>query len=919
MLPNLLLHQEVRACHQCGLRDLCHGPVGAEGPSQCRLAFVGESPGEGEDRSGRPFQGAAGKFLDQLFEWYLEPVGIFRAQCLITNLVKCRPPDNDFDIARDHKAHLVCPPLWLDKEIQQANPQIVVALGAQAARYLMRDWQFSMDKDHGIPRLINGHIVFPIYHPAAGFHDSRNLRHTMDDFKQLARLISTIDLGVCDLQQCIDRIIPHDLYAGKELYQVATTTDQALSLLSQPFFAIDTETIPTAEGQKLWSIQVSSAPGTAWFIPAHLVPDPRTAIPPTSTVLVHNWLYDEQFIHIPSFLDTMMMAYLLQLQLGLKDLAWRLCGMEMHDYDEYTKPYRRDKALGYLRKIARVDWGAPPKIDPEWKWDNKKRDLTLSATRPRKINQKIYDRIEKSLDDPSYDPYVKWRDVDSREKVAIERRFGPMLDASLEDAPFDDALFYSCRDPDATFRIAPILSAQIQELGLEKVLMDLDLPTLEFAREMMDEGMMVDEQVLRDLSEQCIEGMKSTVDQMEQKLKEAKDQQSLSYDQVLPFITPNGLNFRFNPNSPIQTAKYVLGWDGKGKLPSTEEKVIKQLDHPAAPFIVEYRQNAKIKDSYADKLLPFLDDRGRVHCDVFPAGTETGRLRMSNPPLQAIPTRTKLGGLVRNAFKARSGYVILCIDYSQIEMRVLAHVSRCKNLIYIFTTGGDAHTVMATRVFHVTEDEVWADEKRYRYPVKRLHFGVVYGITAVGLYNGMIEEGAEGWELDQCQAVIDTYYEENPEIRGYTQQQLNQARMFGYVRDPLFGRIRHIPEVYVPINWIAAEGERQAANMPIAAAAQGILKTATRQIRDWRREVWNKQHPDRPFYMINQIHDELIFEVPIEHLHSIAYCCKSIMEDVGEQLNLCVPIVAECKAGESWGTATKLEFEKPKKPKELVT
>jgi len=913
------LYQQNRACTSCGLRSLCQGPVPAEGPPQVRIAMVGESPGDGEDKSGRPFQGPAGQFLNQLFEWYLHQVGIHREQVLITNLVKCQPPDNDFDIAREHKAHTICPSLWLDQELNLANPQIVVALGAQAARYLLKDYRFSMDSDHGFPRIKGDRIIFPIYHPASGFHDTRNLRNTMADFKSLAQLIELLDCAVPP-SEAVNLIIPQDPFTNKEQYHLVETTEHALQLLSQPYYAIDTETIPTPTGQKLWSIQVSSQPGTAYFIPAHLVPDPQTAIPDTSVVLVHNWLYDQQFINIPTFIDTMIIAYLIQYPLGLKDLAWHLCGMEMHDYNEYTRPYRREKALAYLRKASRTDWGPAIKLAPEWIWDNKQKGLIQKHKRPTKLNRKILDRMEKALNDESYDPYIKWRDVDSREKITLEKEMGPMLDASLEDAPFNDAMFYSCRDPDATLRIAPILMEEAKRLGVDRILFELDLPTLEFAREMMDEGMGVDEEKLRDLSEKCIERMKETVANMVTTLSTAQQEGQLDHTQILPFITPDGLDYRFNPNSSDQTAKKILGWNGNGKQPETKERQLKLTKHPAVPFIVDYRQTAKIRDSYAEKLIPYIDSNSRVHCDVFPAGTETGRYRMRNPPLQTIPTRTELGAEVRKAFKAtRPGYVILCIDYSQIEMRTLADISGCRNLINLFNNGGDAHTNMASFVFNVSEEVVLSDERHYRYPIKRLHFGIVYGITAEGLYMAMLEEGIEDWDRQQCQEIIDSYYKVNPEVKAYTLSQFEHARRYGYVRDPYFGRIRHIPEIYVPVKRIAGEGERMAANMPITSSAQGIIKLATVAVRSWRKNVWNEYHPNHPIYMINQVHDELMMEVPKEHVDLIAFCCKSIMEDIGKTLvkvdgtvGMSVPVVAECKAGENWGDAKKLEM------KELV-
>jgi len=331
-----------RSCTACPLISQCAGPVPAEGPSNATLMFVGESPGEGEDRTGRPFQGPAGQFLNQL----LSGIGVDRSAVVVSNLVKCRPVDNDFGECIKTGASTICPPLWLDKEISLVRPSIIVALGAQAARYLLSDPSFSMEKDHGHPQkaFINGfsYIVFPIFHPAAGFHQAQYLRHTIDDFKQLGRLLNGERLG---------NLLPHDQFPSPD-YHLVETEDEAMDLLSRPYYALDTETIPTPEGQKLWSVQVSNQPGTAHFIPASLIVDPATAIPKSSLVVVHNWLYDQDYINIPNFLDTMTMAYLLQLPLGLKELAYRLCGMEMDDYQSYTRPYRKQKALEYLQRAS---------------------------------------------------------------------------------------------------------------------------------------------------------------------------------------------------------------------------------------------------------------------------------------------------------------------------------------------------------------------------------------------------------------------------------------------------------------------------------------------------------------------------------------------------------------------------------------
>ena len=269
MLQPLL--PDTRSCTACPLHHQCHAPVPAEGPSltsatDIKLMFVGESPGEGEDSSGRPFQGPAGQYLNQL----LTNIGISRSDIVVSNLVKCRPADNDFGECIKTQANTICPSLWLNKEIALVNPEIIVALGAQAARYLLRDSNFSMEKDHGHPRYVTFHgwegIIFPIFHPASGFHQSQYLRHTNSDFQQLGKLLSGAPLS---------SLLPHN-QCPDPTYTMATTIQEAQDLLQQPYYALDTETIPTPTGQRLWSVQVSSSPGTATFIPANLIPNPES-------------------------------------------------------------------------------------------------------------------------------------------------------------------------------------------------------------------------------------------------------------------------------------------------------------------------------------------------------------------------------------------------------------------------------------------------------------------------------------------------------------------------------------------------------------------------------------------------------------------------------------------------------------------
>ena len=441
--------------------------------------LVGEAPGANEDKLGEPFKGRAGQYLDYL----LESIKLPRESVYISNCVKCRPTNNRDPLPSEVNT---CAHLWLDMEIEVVNPRVIVALGLFAARYILNDPTFTMEKGHGIPRLVSSRIVLPVYHPAAALHNTRTMRPVQEDFGVLERLINGTP---------VDQLIPQDQYPNPD-YKEVTNIHEAKELLQQPRFALDTETIQVDNKPQVWSVQVSSSSGTGYFIPSSiwgqgdslLSLDGVVQIPETSQVLVHNYLYDAQFISIPNPIDTMVAAYLLQLPMGLKELAYRFCGMEMHSYEEYTLPYRRKKALSYLYRLAsymadvkvpsnpkaknpkkfkRTVWGWPEPPDiADLEWDNRIGELALKEKHPHNINGKILDRIRKSFTDPEYDPYKAWYDIDQRERALVEKIFGTMPDVDLRDAPYEQAVFYSTRDPDATIRISQVLLPMLEESGL---------------------------------------------------------------------------------------------------------------------------------------------------------------------------------------------------------------------------------------------------------------------------------------------------------------------------------------------------------------------------------------------------------------------------------------------------------------------
>ena len=868
------LYNAERQCTDCYLHKHCLGPVPGVGPINATVMLVGEGPGEHEDETGRPFTGTAGQMLDEMLDY----IGLDRNQVFIANCVRCRVRNNATPSMED--VHF-CADKWLAMEIRIIKPQIIVAMGQPAIRYLLDDDTLTVEHTHAIPqwRTIEGQpvMVFPVYHPAAGLYTTSQLRMVFDDFRVLGDILQGANP---------ESYVPVDQYP-LPVYTEVTTTAKALELLSMSEYSLDTETVPGPDGVSvLWSVQVSSGPGTAWFIPAHLIPDPKTCIPETSLVWVHNYLYDEQFIHMPKFVDTMVMAYLLGLPQGLKQLAWRLCGMEMKDYDEYVAQYRQDRAMEYLMDAEHQVWDPPVPLG-DVKWDNKHGGVVEQFRKPMHMNTKIWKLLDdvqagklNKAGEPT-DIFRRWQATDSREREQVEAVHGPMLDASLEQVPHDQAVYYSSRDADATWRVKGILQGLVNERELGFVLNAVDIPTLPVLMEMMDQGMPINRQHFLDLSREYTARLN-----------------------VSAVRCANAGGFgTFNPNSPHQVADLVYGRHKLGfpitkrtdtGMPSTDDRELKKVKHPVVAEILEYRSLLKLKTTYCDVIAEEAiesDGWWWIHTILKATRTETGRLTSSEPiNLQAIPIRTEEGRRIRQGFEAPPGYVLLTADYSQIEMRQVAHETQSPYLLQLFWDDLDMHTFTASLVFGISYEE--ANQSKYRYPMKRVNFGIIYGITAQGLYEGLLEEGIEGWSLMDCEDLLATYDERFPEVKAYRQLQTNHARRWGFVKDWI-GRMRFIPEVFCPVKRIKAEGERAAGNMPIQGGAQAILKLATNKIKGLRDAgqcpVW--------FKFLLQVHDELVILVKEEDAETLAQWIRPIMEEV---VKLSVPVKANVKYGKTW-------------------
>ena len=839
-----------RMCRACDLRDGCKGAVPAVGHGKVML--VGEAPGRNEDTYGKPFTGDAGKYLNSL----LDTIGLKREEVIITNTVKCRPLRNRTP-GRDEAEF--CKTRWLDLEITMFQPEIIVAMGKVAIETFLGE--ASVEHVHGIPQYITyqGRAItlLPVYHPAAGFYDSSLMRAIAADFAVLGELVqgNTVDH------------IPDDLevvYTGWDGPTLEEFDRKA---------AIDTEIVD----DKLWSYQVSFEPGSAQFIDASIA-----RYIPGKQAIVHNYLFDAQWLNLPEYCDdTMLMAYLLGLPQGLKELSWRLCGMEMASYTETISGHRKTKAMNWLNQAALLDWPDPPELEVVT-WDRKENKLKTQLKKPQHINRKLKRIIAdvvsgKELKNGPVDPWARWHQIDARERAEVESIMGPMPDASLADIPREQAIYYSARDADATMRVYRVLQELLKERDLLYVYC-MDQQTLPIALEMQNNGMAVDKNYLINLGRHYLE-------QMEAKAEEI-------------FEALHGR--RFNPNSDHDLRK-VFYEELKNKptkftptgLPSVRGEELSKIKHPAAKMVEEYRHLAHLKDSFCDALPSKVDTDGRIHTTINTTRTETGRWSMKNPNLQQIPSRSEQGRAIRKAFIASDTTSLIAIDYSQIEMRVAAHLAQCQSMIGMFQEGRDIHTETASQIFGIPIEEVTSQQ---RYPTKTMGFGVIYGLTPHGLQNQMQLEGLTDWTETRCEEFITWYYELRPELRAWQEHTKAQAMRDGYVRD-MFGRLRYIPELLCPIERYRSAGERQAVNMPVQSSAQGILKLAMGLLH---------RSPEVPFMWLLQVHDELMFETLDRDTARFVKWAKGVMESA---VKISVPVLAEAKVGKNWGEMKELPVE----------
>ncbi|MFC2062572.1 DNA polymerase I [Chloroflexota bacterium] len=439
---------------------------------------------------------------------------------------------------------------------------------------------------------------------------------------------------------------------------------------------------------------------------------------------------------------------------------------------------------------------------------------------------------------------------------------------SMSQVDINQAADYACADADMTLRLAELLGPELRQQQLEPLFADVEMPLVPVLIAMERNGVALDTELLRGMSHRLGEKL----------LK-------------LEAEIFGAVGHQFNINSPQQLAAVLFE---ELKLPaarrtksgySTGSDILEKLYgvHPVVEFILEYRQLTKLKSTYIDALPALVNSKtGRVHTSFNQTRTATGRLSSSEPNLQNIPIRSELAREIRQAFIAPPGCYLLAGDYSQIDLRALAHLSQDKGLLDAFHRDEDIHAATAARLYGVATEQVTAEMRRL---AKTVNFGVIYGMSDYGL------ERTTELSREEATRFIAAYFEKHPGVKQYLETTKQKTRDSGYVQT-LLGRRRYIPEINASNRQIREAAERMAINMPVQGTSADIIKVAMVSLY---REMQQRRLKSK---LLLQVHDELILEVPAAELEEMR---RLVPEKMATALELSVPLKVDIKTGGNWG------------------
>lgn len=445
---------------------------------------------------------------------------------------------------------------------------------------------------------------------------------------------------------------------------------------------------------------------------------------------------------------------------------------------------------------------------------------------------------------------------------------------SMADVPVENAAPYAAADADMTLRLKVILEEEVQKAGLMTVLREVEMPLVAVLAQMEMNGVRLNLDFFQAFSKELTERITDIEKRIYESVGSVFNINSTQQLSKVLFerlrLTPPG-NFRKTASGHYSTSADVL------------EELRGQ--HEVVDLVLEQRELTKLRSTYVDSLPAQVDEvTGRVHTSFNQAGSVTGRLSSSNPNLQNIPTRTELGRRVRNGFIAEDGNVLLSVDYSQIELRIVAHVSGDETMLEAFRQGQDIHAATAAAIYSIPLEQVNKDQRRH---AKAINFGLIYGMSAFGLTR------SSGLTLGESENFVKAYFQQFPGVKKYLDGTRRQATEQGYV-ETLSGRRRYFPLLQSQqINHnVRQREEREAINAPIQGTAADIMKIAMLKVQDALEKAGLKGQ------MLLQVHDEIVIECPQKELKETANLVRSVMSSA---YSLNIPLLTEARAGLNWG------------------
>ncbi|MDA0130146.1 DNA polymerase I [Vibrio sp. MarTm2] len=542
-----------------------------------------------------------------------------------------------------------------------------------------------------------------------------------------------------------------------------------------------------------------------------------------------------------------------------------------HDYLDAPQQLDRDWVLAQLKPILEDDTQA--KVGQNLKYDASvlaRYDIEMKGIKhDTMLASYVYNSVGGKHDMDSLALRFLQHCCISFEQIAGKGK----KQLTFNQIELDQASPYAAEDADVTLRLHNRLMANIEkDEQLKAIYEEIEVPLVPVLSRIERTGVLIDDMKLAAQSQEIAQRL----DELEQKAYEIAEQE-------------------FNMNSPKQLQALLFEKMGLPVIkktpsgtPSTNEEVLQELalDYPLPKLILEYRGLAKLKSTYTDKLPKMINpETGRVHTSYHQAVTATGRLSSTDPNLQNIPIRNDEGRRIRQAFIAPHGYKIMAVDYSQIELRIMAHLSGDKALLDAFQQGKDIHAATAAEIMGTTIDQVSSEQRRR---AKAVNFGLIYGMSAFGLAKQL------GIPRGEAQDYMNTYFERYPGVMQYMEDTRSAAAEQGYV-ETIFGRRLHLPEIKSRNGMRRKAAERAAINAPMQGTAADIIKKAMLLV-----DEWIQAEGDGRVKLLMQVHDELVFEVQESALTEIESKVQQLMESA---VALDVPLVAEAGHGDNWDQA----------------